>query len=61
MTKEVSFEPIEGQINDLIDNAYRVKYNDDPYLNPMIRSRARSAIIRHAKPTHYKTRVRVKS
>jgi malonate transporter and related proteins len=26
MTKEVAFEPIDGPINDLIDNAYRAKY-----------------------------------
>lgn len=35
MTKEVTFEPINGQINDLIDNAYRAKYKDSPYLNSM--------------------------
>src|SRR5258708_91134 len=26
MTKEVSFEPVNGSINDRIDDAYRVKY-----------------------------------
>ncbi|QRG67968.1 DUF2255 family protein [Brevibacillus choshinensis] len=46
MTKEVTFEPIDGQINDLIDNAYRAKYNDSPYLNSMISSRARSATVK---------------
>ncbi|MFC5528364.1 DUF2255 family protein [Cohnella yongneupensis] len=48
MTKEVTFEPIEGQINDPIDNAYRVKYNDSPYLNSMISTRARSATVKVA-------------
>ncbi|MEV5027425.1 DUF2255 family protein [Paenibacillus sp. LPE1-1-1.1] len=44
--KEVAFEPIVGQINDLIDNAYRRKYNGDPYLNSMISTRARSATVK---------------
>ena len=46
MTKEVSFEPVEGELNDRIDDAYRVKYKDSPYLAPMIGSRARSATVR---------------
>lgn len=46
ITKEVTFEPIEGSLNDDIDNAYRMKYKGDPYLNPMIGKRARSATIK---------------
>lgn len=46
MTKEVVFEPIGGQISDLIDNAYRAKYNGSPYLNSMISTRARSATVK---------------
>ena len=46
MTKEVSFEPIEGGINDRIDDAYRAKYKGSPYLNPMIGVRARSATVK---------------
>jgi hypothetical protein len=46
MTKEVSFEPIEGAINDRIDDTYRSKYHDSPYLAPMIGERARAATIR---------------
>ena len=46
MTKEVSFEPVEGPINDRIDDAYRVKYRGSPYLKPMITARARSATIK---------------
>ena len=45
-TKEVIFEPIEGEVNDLIDNAYRKKYKDSPYLPPMIGKSARSATIK---------------
>jgi hypothetical protein len=40
MTKEVTFEPVEGMINDQIDDAYRVKYRGSPYRNPMIGARA---------------------
>lgn len=48
MTKEVAFEPVDGAINDLIDEAYRAKYRGSPYLEPMIGARARSATIRVA-------------
>jgi hypothetical protein len=34
MTKEVSFEPVGGAINNRID-AYEAKYKDSPYLKPM--------------------------
>jgi len=43
MVKEVAFEPVEGAINDRIDEAYRAKYAGSPYLSPMISERARSA------------------
>src|SRR5580704_14986955 len=46
MKKEVSFEAVDGPINDRIDDAYRVKYHGSPYLSPMIGTRARSATIR---------------
>jgi hypothetical protein len=46
MTKEVVFEPVEGPLNDRIDEAYRAKYADSPYLKPMIGARARSATVR---------------
>jgi hypothetical protein len=46
MTKEVVFEPVGGAINEQIDDAYRAKYKDSPYLMPMIGKRARSATIR---------------
>ena len=34
MTKDVAFEPVEGSLNDRIDEAYRAKYSDSPYLSP---------------------------
>lgn len=46
ITKEVTFEPVEGLINDSIDNAYREKYKGSPYLSSMISKRARSATIK---------------
>lgn len=46
MTKEVTFEPVEGAINNRIDDAYRQKYHDSSYLKPVIGRRARSATIR---------------
>jgi hypothetical protein len=46
MTKEVTFEPVDGPINDLIDDAYRAKYRGSPYLSPMIGTRARSATVK---------------
>ena len=45
MTKEVSFETVDGPINDRIDDAYRAKYHGSPYLSPMIGARARSATL----------------
>ena len=46
ITKEVAFEPITGEINDRIDEAYRAKYKGSPYLDPMISTRARSATVK---------------
>ncbi len=46
MTKEVAFEPVEGTINEQIDDAYRAKYKESPYMHPMIGKSARSATIR---------------
>ena len=46
MTKEVAFEPVDGPINDRVDDAYRAKYRGSPYLGPMIGARARSATVK---------------
>jgi hypothetical protein len=46
MTKEVTFEPVDGPINDRIDATYRAKYHGNPYLNSMIGARARAATVK---------------
>ena len=46
MTKEVAFAPVDGLINNRIDDAYRVTYVSSPELRPMIGARARSATVR---------------
>ncbi len=46
MTKEVNFDPVDGPINDLIDNAYRAKYRGSPYLSPIIGASTRSATVK---------------
>ena len=45
-TTEVRFEPVEGPINDRIDDACRAKYRGSRYLEPMIGSRARGATVK---------------
>lgn len=45
-TKDVKFEPVDGEINDRIDDAYRAKYKGSEYLGPMISARARGATVR---------------
>ena len=52
MTKEVTFELVDGGINDRIDDAYRAKYKGSPYLNAMIGERARTATVRVAPRTN---------
>jgi hypothetical protein len=46
MTKEVTFEPVDGPMNDRIDDAYRAKYHGSAYLKPMIAARARAATVK---------------
>jgi hypothetical protein len=46
MTKEVQFEPVQGDINLAIDEAYRKKYSSSPYLSSMISTRAKAATVR---------------
>jgi hypothetical protein len=46
MTMEVTFESVDGPINNRIDDAYRVKYDGSPYVSPMISARARSATVK---------------
>ena len=46
ITKEVTFKPVDGPINELIDDAYRAEYRGSPHLKPMIAARARSATVK---------------
>jgi hypothetical protein len=46
LTREVTFESVDGSINDRIDEAYRAKYHDSRYLRPMIGRRARAATVK---------------
>ena len=46
MTKEVTFEPVDGPINEQIDEAYRAKYRNSPYLKPMVSAGARAATVK---------------
>lgn len=46
MTKEVLFKPADSTLNDLIDDAYRNKYSNSPYLDSMISRQAQSATIK---------------
>jgi hypothetical protein len=46
MTKDVTFESVDGSINERIDGAYRAKYGGSQYLGPMISARARSATVK---------------
>lgn len=46
LIKEVLFEPVNGPLNDRIDDAYRAKYRGSPYLGAMISEQAKSATIR---------------
>lgn len=46
MTREVTFEPVEGSIDDRINGAYRTKYHGSQYLQSMISERSRAATVR---------------
>lgn len=46
MTRQVHFEPVTGEINHLIDEAYRKKYKGSPYVEAMVSKRAREATVR---------------
>jgi hypothetical protein len=46
MICDVHFEPVNGLINDRIEDAYRAKYGESSYLNAMICERARAATVR---------------
>ena len=64
MTKEVTFEPVDGPISDDIDDAYRAKYRRSKFLSPMIGACARSATVKvmprstNARTSRQKTRTK---
>jgi hypothetical protein len=45
MTNDVRFDLVHGPVNDLIDEAYRAKYWNSPYLDAMVGASARSATV----------------
>ncbi|MCO5284988.1 MAG: DUF2255 family protein [Chitinophagaceae bacterium] len=45
MTIEVNSELVQGEINKSIDDAFRMKYGQSPYLSSMISNSARSATV----------------
>ena len=46
MICDVRFEPVDGPINDRVDDAYRAKYCGSPYLDAMLSGNARAATLR---------------
>ena len=58
MTRDVAFEPIVGDVNDRVDEAYRARYRRSPYLSPMIGARARAATVKIAPVEGTRDRVR---
>ena len=46
LTREVTFEKVEGAIDDRIEDVYRAKYHSSPHLKPMIGTQARSATVK---------------
>jgi hypothetical protein len=46
MTKDVSFDLIDGPIIERIDQAYQQTYRGSPYLESMIFARARASTVR---------------
>ena len=46
MERDVAFEPANAELNDRIDEAYRVKYRTSSYLSPMVGERARAATVK---------------
>lgn len=46
MTRDVTFEPVDGPIDHVVDDAYRARYASSPYLSSMIGERVRSTTIK---------------
>ena len=45
MEKKVRFEPVDGSLNEKIDQAYRRKYSSSPYLGSMISDTAKASTV----------------
>jgi hypothetical protein len=45
-TRNVAFEPVDGPMNNRINEAYRAKYAGSPYLGAMVCDRARAATVK---------------
>ncbi len=46
LTMDGTFVPVDGPIDDMVDDAYRAKYASSPYLSAMIGERVRSTTIK---------------
>ena len=46
MTLDVFFEQADASLNNQIDDAYRKKYSDSPYLGSMISNRSRTTTVK---------------
>ena len=46
LTKEISFDPVDGPIDDLVDQAYRATYRRTRYIDSMVRAGAPSATVK---------------
>lgn len=46
MPKDVRFEQAQEDLKSVIDEAYRKKYSNSPYLSPMIGARASAATVK---------------
>jgi len=46
MTKQIAFRPVAGEINIAVDEAYKIKYGNRPYLADMIGNRAKAATVK---------------
>lgn len=46
IAKKVKFEAVTGSVNEKIDEAYRKKYGNSPYMHSMISDKAKAATIR---------------
>lgn len=46
MVKNVVFEIVNADLQNQIDEAYKTKYNESPYLPPMLDERAKEATIK---------------